>query len=1013
MSELRECPSCGTPLPSDAPGGLCPQCLLESATVAPSGGGSGSATIIGTKRPSPGSTYGGYKIFRPLGKGGMGEVWEAEHVESGRRVALKVLGQALDSTESRGRFLREGRLAASVNHPNSVYVFGTEEIDGTPVIAMELVSGGTLHERIRDNGPMPVAEAVDTILQIIAGLEAAQSIGILHRDVKPSNCFVEPDGSVKVGDFGLSISTSGRADANITVAGSVLGTPAFSSPEQLRGDELSVRSDIYSVGVTLYYLLTGRTPFEAENFVKLLSRVIEEQPTSPVTYRKEIPQGLARLVLRCLAKQPSERFKDYAEMRRALFGYSSTAPSPATLGLRFAAGCLDTAFLTFCSSFIHLLVIGDVASVMNPTSFKSPAYIAAVIGSMIGMFLYYAIGEGKWGTTPGKAICGLRVQLENRQIPGIPRALLRQLVFVLVPQLPLWIYYGRMLSNPDVVLGEWSVFLPYYYYVGMAILFSTARRRNGFAALQDLASGTRVVLKSAYQERPRLLPTTETEPVKETETKTGPYHVLGPIGEDGQSEWRLGYDTKLLRKVWLHLQPEGTPPVAAVLKSLNRPGRLRWLNACRPESGSKEPAWDAYEGLGGRPLIDLLEKPQPWSSVRYWVLDLAEELAQAGRDGTTPMTLALDRVWITEGGRAKLLDFTAPGIRSPNEMPDGPNRSTGAPPPLPLTDQKTAFRFLGVVTVAALTGRKETPDADSLTVPDNPQPLSVRKFLEKLPGFGSLTEACAALRPLLQRNTRVSRVRRAAMVAGCIAVPLIAVLGAQMGQKMLKKWKTDAPEVMEINLLLGIRMGEKIAQRFGATGNDENLVGIYIARHYRDAIKNPEIWNSMIARMIITGEKRRYAEESLVKFANPSEEEIRRAEKRLSGAIKSVDTGGFLASRNGMIITAMAGLAFYVAIPAMIAALLFRGGLVMRAAGVVVVKNNGASASRWRVFLRALIIWTPILSLPIVYQLGRLMEKDLIMAVVVGLLGCVTVWSTRMSGRGIPDRLARTWLVPR
>src|SRR5438309_9278546 len=122
-------------------------------------------------------------------------------------MAVKVLTHSLDSPEARRRFLREGRLAASVNHPNTVYVFGTEEINGQPVITMEFVAGGTLQDRVKRQGPLPVNEAVDAILQIVAGLEAAAAAGVLHRDVKPSNCFIEADGTVKVGDFGLSIST--------------------------------------------------------------------------------------------------------------------------------------------------------------------------------------------------------------------------------------------------------------------------------------------------------------------------------------------------------------------------------------------------------------------------------------------------------------------------------------------------------------------------------------------------------------------------------------------------------------------------------------------------------------------------------------------------------------------------------------------------------------------------------------------------------------------------------------
>ena len=286
----------------------------------------------------------------------MGVVYEAEEQDTGRRVALKVLGRQFDSPADRARFLREGRLAASINHPNSVYVYGTEEIDGTPTIAMELVSGGTLQQHVKERGSLPVSVAVEAILDIIAGLEAAQAIGILHRDIKPGNCFEESDGTIKIGDFGLSISTAGRAEANLTASGAIVGTPAFCSPEQLRGEELSARSDMYSVGGTLFYLLTGRMPFEGHNLAQLTANVLEKPVPSPSDFRKEIPKGLAHAIRRCLAKQPAERFKSYDDLRQALAPYGSAAPTPATLSLRFLAGA-GLARPSFRRSCGHVVVV--------------------------------------------------------------------------------------------------------------------------------------------------------------------------------------------------------------------------------------------------------------------------------------------------------------------------------------------------------------------------------------------------------------------------------------------------------------------------------------------------------------------------------------------------------------------------------------------------------------------------------------------------------------------------------
>jgi serine/threonine protein kinase len=159
---------------------------------------------------------GDYTLVAPLGRGGMGTVYEAVQRSTGRRLALKLLAQNLDSPEMRQRFLREGRLAARVNHPSSLYVFGSEEIDGIPVITMEIAPGGTLQDALDRRGPLPITEAVDATLNMIDGLEAALDRGVLHRDIKPSNCFVSPDGTVKVGDFGLSVSTLPSADSFMT-----------------------------------------------------------------------------------------------------------------------------------------------------------------------------------------------------------------------------------------------------------------------------------------------------------------------------------------------------------------------------------------------------------------------------------------------------------------------------------------------------------------------------------------------------------------------------------------------------------------------------------------------------------------------------------------------------------------------------------------------------------------------------------------------------------------------------
>ncbi|MEW6307292.1 MAG: protein kinase, partial [Verrucomicrobiota bacterium] len=584
MKTIRLCRTCASVLPADAPDGLCPQCLLQTDGVTEAGG-PGFKPILG---PEPGGLFGGYRIVRLLGEGGMGSVYEAEDVENGRRVALKVLRHAPDSPTARQRFLREGRLAASVNHPNSVYVYGAEEIDDAPVITMEYVRGGTLSELVKTGGPMPVTKAVDAILQIMAGLEAAAAKGVLHRDVKPSNCFVDADGTVKVGDFGLSISTIARDPANLTITGAIMGTPSYASPEQLRGDDLDVRSDIYSVGVTLYFLLTGKTPFNADNMVKLVAAVLEKPAPSPRILCPEIPKALDQAVLRCLAKAPAQRFKDYEELRQVLLPFSSAETPAAGLGLRTVAGMIDCALTTIVvqagvSIFSSISGHGNAAPGSDTMKIWmwSPVIVQA---------LYFALCEGLWGAGIGKRLCGLRVVDSNGNLPGLPRSFARASIFAFAPYIPAWLIGAGSPAGLGMgmqVVGALSI------YAALALLFATARRRNGFASVHDLLTGTRVVQRAGHERRSPQTLAEESAPQTSETPKVGPFHVLESLSLSSGEEILLGYDPRLLRKVWIRKQPPGAPPILPKQRELTRKGRLHWLAGRR----SADECWDAYEAV--------------------------------------------------------------------------------------------------------------------------------------------------------------------------------------------------------------------------------------------------------------------------------------------------------------------------------------------------------------------------------------------------------------------------------
>ena len=436
---------------------------MSGALQAPDGG-----TVLVPPAQSPSfpeptefpCAFGGYTLLRRLGRGGMGAVYEAEQVATGRRVALKMLGQELDSPDMRERFLREGRFAAGINHPNSLYVFGTEEIGSRPVITMEIAGSGTLDDTLKRRGPIPVSEAVDAILNVIAGLEAASAGGVLHRDVKPSNCFVSPDGSVKVGDYGLSVSTLSTADTFATATGVILGTPAYASPEQLRGDDLDVRADIYSVGATLFTLLTGQAPFEGKNAVQVVTNVVNQKPKSVSALREGVPPGLKRVVARCLAKEPEERYGDYMALRNALVRFSSKEPEGASMQVRVPAAWVDY-LIAFLIPYVTLmLVVGGedllIRPVVERTLYSARYYVALFPFG----FLYFGIVEGIWGAGLGKRLKGLVVVRTDGRPPGVARALTRILIPILciegvrVPLLMALISATRIndLTTPDTVL---------------------------------------------------------------------------------------------------------------------------------------------------------------------------------------------------------------------------------------------------------------------------------------------------------------------------------------------------------------------------------------------------------------------------------------------------------------------------------------------------------------------------------------------------------------------------------
>jgi len=267
-----------------------------------------------------GKRIGRFRLIGVIGKGAMGKVFRAEDIQLHRLVALKVISSRSSrkrtAAEKHEQFVREGRSAAKLDHPNIVNVYEVSSAADLHYIAMELIEGGNLKDLVVAAGPLDIQRACQLVADAADGLQHAHEQGIIHRDVKPANLMLTRSGRCKLGDFGLARQED--LDDEGTGLTAAVGTPMFVSPEVALGEEATAFSDIYSLGATLYFLLTGKPPFPGENAQDILRRHVEELPADIRTIRPEIPEALALAIWRSLAKQPSARFESAGHFARAL-----------------------------------------------------------------------------------------------------------------------------------------------------------------------------------------------------------------------------------------------------------------------------------------------------------------------------------------------------------------------------------------------------------------------------------------------------------------------------------------------------------------------------------------------------------------------------------------------------------------------------------------------------------------------------------------------------------------------
>jgi Tol biopolymer transport system component len=278
----------------------------------------------------PGDTIGHYRVIEPLGKGGMGEVFLAEDTKLHRRVALKILPRVFAADpDYRERFRREAQAVAALNHPGIVTIHSVEEHDGHLFLTMELLDGGPLSESIPKGG-LPLQKLLRIAIEVADAMAAAQQRGITHRDLKPGNIMLTAQGRAKVLDFGLAkvhdATAGGAGDdmtrmsstSEVTGEGKIIGTVAYMSPEQAEGKPVDPRSDIFSLGVVLHEMATGGRPFKGDTNVSILSSILKDTPSPITDSNPELPADLARIVRRCLAKDPDRRYQTAADLRNEL-----------------------------------------------------------------------------------------------------------------------------------------------------------------------------------------------------------------------------------------------------------------------------------------------------------------------------------------------------------------------------------------------------------------------------------------------------------------------------------------------------------------------------------------------------------------------------------------------------------------------------------------------------------------------------------------------------------------------
>lgn len=953
--------------------------------------------------PAP-KTIGGYRLLRLLGAGGMGAVYEAELPGSNRHVAVKLLSSRLASSPtSVERFKQEGQLASQLAHPRCVFVLAADADGGRPYIVMELMPGDTLKDVVDKRGPLPPEEAITHILDVIDGLAEAHRVGMIHRDMKPSNCFLTADGRVKVGDFGLSKSLVGTRNHHLTQSGAFLGTVLFASPEQIRGEPLDYGSDVYSVCATLYYLLCGQAPFHHESVTAVLAKAISEDAPPIREKRPDVSAGLDAVVMKGLERDRERRWQSLDDLRDALVSLLPSRQHPARPRVLIGAYVLDRIALGFLTVPAEIIRQWATATNEGRIDIFELRWLSGLL-----LVLYFTVGEGLFGATPGKWLLGLRVsRLGQTGPPGLWRAFVRTAVFHIL-LMSVFIIPEKLVEWLGPTAG--GLLGGILFLTASGTLLAQLRKKWGYRGLHDLASGCHVTQRPLPARKLRLTikrPTpleTLLPPADALPATLGVYAVRGRIAVEpsGEQVW-VGEDRGLARTVVIWLKPATG---AAMPTEAHRPTRLRRLGNGTLTWAGQSFEWMAFAAPLGGPLAGTIDpgRPLPWADARLLLDQLVEEFRAAEADGTSLVRLGLDQVWVEPNGRVQLLDSSL------TVSADSP-RSTWP------------ISLLREVASLALEGR---PRASAGPV-RAPLPAHAIPVLDRLFTDGGYTNVADLQRDLAETHfhrpevTPAIRAAQLGIQAATLVVPLGVLFTITFALAPLLAYGSQ-------------KHAEYAEAAITALADPEKRAKLAARPELAEPLKHPRLearLHELRDRKQAEADSRRpllfrpqgFVLEQVEKHAPPDPareagypSQVRDAviwAGALDGTPRAESHSPWNSDVGPIVVTLLV-------IPAglvLIAAVL-RGGLAMLLAGVAIVQADGRRATRRQCAMRAAVVWSPLAALLLgaaalqIWAPGRVYLAAGLWLLAIALLPVYVVLALRFPTRSPQDRVTGTYLVP-